>query len=148
MARKKPPTRCKPELNITSMLDVVLNLIMFFILITNFASASLPPEVKAPKLENSVATDKSDMAKVMLNVRPTDQNTGEVKDVLFANKPYLVGNLSEVTEALKREKAINDDVAVTLRADRNIRFEQIQPVMTAITLAGIKTVNLVAEVAR
>ena len=157
MGHRRAVTRCKPELNITSMLDVVLNLIMFFILITNFASANLPTEVQAPQPEESVAKDNPDISKLLVNVLPLTTakaevdtrdatDTGEASGIIFGGKHYAMSELGTITELLKKEATINPDIAISLRADRNIRFDAVQPVMNAITAAGIKTVNLVATV--
>ena len=126
MGVRKAVTRCKPELNITSMLDVVLNLIMFFILITNFSSANLPGEVRAPQPEDSVAKDNPDMSKLLINVLPlttgkADQDTrdatdsGEAGGIIFGGKHYAMSDLGTITELLKKEVSINPNIAISLR---------------------------------
>ncbi|MCE9590286.1 MAG: biopolymer transporter ExbD [Planctomycetes bacterium] len=147
MARRPKITRSKPELNITAMLDVVLNLIMFFILITNYSTADLPKEVVSPHPDGSKANSKADLSsKLVVNIVPVPGGTGEAGGLLFAGKPYTLEQMGLITAQLAKEVAINKDITISLRADKTIRYDQVHPVMTAIAESGVKTVYIVAEV--
>ena len=55
MARQ-PNQPAKAQLNLTSMMDIVFLLILFFLLVTNFASAELP-KLEVLSLEETTITD-------------------------------------------------------------------------------------------
>jgi biopolymer transport protein ExbD len=53
----KKPEKSEMDLNMTSMLDIVFQLIIFFILVTNFAAADLPPLEPPDPIESKGAQD-------------------------------------------------------------------------------------------
>jgi biopolymer transport protein ExbD len=142
MAKKKIE-RSKADLNITSMLDVVFNLILFFILISNFAAADLP-KMNIPQPNKTIAKENSDANRVVVNIVPTDENTGMIERIMFASQDYK-GKMPELQAKLAQEVAKQKDVQVVLRADKRILYSDIVPVMTAIAGAGVETVNLSAS---
>ena len=72
--RKRGPG--KVDLNLTSMLDIVFQLIVFFLLVTNFASAELP-KLKPPEIPDSQAIDVLNRKKITVNVIPYRNAGGE-----------------------------------------------------------------------
>jgi biopolymer transport protein ExbD len=140
---KKAIGRSKADINITSMLDVVFNLILFFILISNFASADLP-KMSIPQPTKTVAKEDSNPNRVVVNIVPKDENTGQISGIVFSGTNYM-GKLDQLQAALAKEVAKQSEVQVVLRADKAIRYSDITPVMKAIANAGVKTVNLSAS---
>ena len=69
MARRKKTELPKPELNITSMMDLVLNLLTFFVLCSNFAMAELP-FLEPPAPTKSKARPSDTPNKVTVNIIP------------------------------------------------------------------------------
>ena len=77
----------------------------------------------------------------------------------FASAPGFAGEIRFGQESLGRgptayerlidlleiEKERSEDVQIDLRADKTLRYDEVQPVMKAITGAKIKTINLVAK---
>jgi biopolymer transport protein ExbD len=147
MARSRKKDSGKVDLNLTSMLDVVFQLIIFFLLVTNFTSAELP------KLAVPVA-DRSklilDRKKITVNVIPqtnTEGNatgSGQAQHVRVGSEDIPPQDYGRLTLMLKTEVELNEHIEVDLRADQSIHYDQMQPVMNAITNAGIGRVNLVA----
>ncbi len=142
MAKKKLE-RSKADLNITSMLDVVFNLILFFILISNFASADLP-KMNIPEPNKTIARENSDSNRVVVNIVPTDESTGMISSIMFASDDYK-GRLPELQAKLVQEVAKQKDVQVVLRADKRVLYSDVVPVMEVIARAGVTTVNLSAS---
>ena len=143
MVRKaKEPARV--ELNLTSMMDVVFQLIIFFLLVNNMSSAELP-ELEAPQPLGSKAYMLPDRKSVTINVIPQQKGATTARSVRVGLKDILPGNYTELTELLKTEKAENEFIEVDLRADKNIEYQYVQPVMNAITSAGIGKINLIAH---
>lgn len=142
MARKKVE-RAKMDLNITSMLDVVFNLILFFIVISNFASADLP-KMKIPQPDSTVAREDANPNRVVVNIVPVVEGQPLVKAVTFGMEDYK-NRLPELTTKLSQEVAKSPDVQVVLRADQAIPYSEVTPIMEAIARSNVKTVNLSAS---
>jgi len=143
MARRKKTNLPKSELNVTSMLDLVLNLIVFFVLISNFAMADLPP-LEPPRPEGSRAYEDKTQDKIRINVVPDDANPSQAQYVKIGQDEIATTDMRRMTEVLQREYRISEQVVVDLRADYRIRYSVMQDVMKAITDSGITTVNIVA----
>ena len=154
MARRKTRQPIEVRMNMTSMMDIVFQLIIFFILVTNFATADLP-ELDPPTPANSNALQTDDPTVRMVNVVPMRSadpaEFGVASHALLLGQPYAMGaeGMKALTAALvkmKDDMAARDvQIKVDLRADRTLRFDQVQPVMMAVTAAGITRVNLVAR---
>lgn len=133
------------ELNLTSMMDVVFQLIIFFILVTNFAAADLP-DLEPPAPEHSKARTLENVITRVVNVVPDKSKMGFAHYVLIADREIPLQRIAEVTQMLTEEKQRTPSLEVSLRVDRRIRFDQVEPVMRAVTAAGIAKINLVALV--
>ncbi len=150
------------KLNMTSMLDIVFQLIIFFILVTNFAAADLPP-LEPPDPLESKARELETAFKRTINIVPElrvvgtndrgrsiEEATGLAQRVQLADKHYAVdqASMKALTQELKDVQAMRPDqkLEIDLRVDKRLQFDQVQPVMIAITGAGIARVNLVALV--
>ncbi len=136
--RPKPPT----QLNLTSMMDVVFQLIIFFILITNFAAADLP-KLDPPDPTASTAREMPDINRVQINIVPAG-DSGEASHLVIYGNKYPRNDYATVIGLLAGAKKLDEDVEVYIRADGMLYFEQVQPLMKAITEAGISRINLVA----
>ena len=53
--------------NLTPLLDLVLQLLMFFIVNVNFVSEQVSPEIKLPASESARPVDKADPAALFIN---------------------------------------------------------------------------------
>lgn len=141
MARKvkEKPTM---DLNLTSMMDVSFQLIIFFILITNFAAADLP-ELDPPDPLKSVAMEMPEIYRVQINIVPAGES-GEAKHLIVLGQKYPRNAYDQVTAILVEKKQEYPELEVYIRADNSLHYEQVQPLMLAITKAGISRINLVA----
>lgn len=142
MPRKKhEPARM--ELNLTSMLDVIFQLIIFFLLVSNMSSAELP-DLDPPVPVESQAQDSGERSRLVINLIPLDSKSGGIRSVRVGQEDILPGNFGRLTQMLQAEMAENPKIEVDLRADLSVNYKEVQPVMTAITSAGISRINLVA----
>ena len=142
MPRKKPQ-KSEIQLNLTSMLDVILQLIIFFLLVTNFTSQTLPP-LEPPDPTESAAQLPFDPERVTVNLIPDEAQSGRLNDIRVNMRNIAPGDFAMLTSLLEDEKEKNELIEVDLRADRSIHYINVQPVMNAITAAGIGRINLVA----
>lgn len=141
MAKARQPQSGQVQLRITSLLDVVFQLIIFFLLVTNFSAAELP-KVKLPDVYNSQAQELGKRKRVIVNVVPPDSQDGSVKEIRVGIKSLSPDPGPKLTELLKAEGAKGENVQVDLRAGRSVHYKNVQPVMSAVTAAGIKRINL------
>jgi len=139
-SKRKPPD--KVELNLTSMMDVVFQLIVFFLLVTNFTSNELP-ELDPPEPDGFVAVDE-DRQRIVISVLPDDSGT-RMRTIQAGYKQYTPVELDRITAMLKQRKAEQAHTRVDLRADKAIHYRDISRVLGAITAAKIQHVNLVAR---
>lgn len=131
----------EPEVNMTSMIDVVFLLLIFFMVSTSFTKQS-QLSIRLPQADNSgVIEEASESIDLMI----TEQGTYLVNGrELVNNKPETIRN------ALQKISGGNTDLPITISADANARH---QYVITAMDVAGklgfvqinIATINDPAE---
>jgi biopolymer transport protein ExbD len=145
MAKKKKVELPRPELNLTAMMDLVLNLILFFVLISNFAAAQ-NPAMEVPKPDGSLARPSPIPNKVVVNIL-AEENSGAIKEVTLGPEHFAPGDYARLTQLLVEEAKKSAEVSVDLRADRSLHYSDVAPVMSAISATNvIKTINVAAAV--
>lgn len=119
-ARAKP----EPEVNLTSLIDVVLLLLIFFMVSTSFIKES-QISIRLPEAENSAPVEE---VPERLDIMITEQGTYLVNGrELINNRPETIRN------ALQQLSGGNTDLPLTISADANARH---QHVVTAMDVAG------------
>lgn len=143
MGKKKKIELPRPELNITAMMDLVLNLITFFVLVSNFASASLPL-IEPPAPEDSLARATDSQDRIVISLEVTDKDSGLAKRIVAGGKEIGPADGKQLLDFLIKEVKVSDKVEVDLRVDKNVRYDQVQPVLAIMAQASVKKMNLVA----
>ena len=173
MAKSKVHKRgaATPEMNMTPLIDVTFQLIIFFMLINNIITDQTV-EMIVPTLEDPKTRRFEDALKVIVNVAPIEH----VLPAQFSlkdrrDKPLEAPNREEIGALrvgssefrLKGPNSVSIDVAldgleryleaqlaaapeleVELRADCALFYDEVQLVMAAISQVGVQTVHLVA----
>lgn len=143
MARRRNRARLpRPELNITSMMDLVLNLEMFFVMVSNFAAAALPL-MQPPEPTNSLGQDTESPNKVLINLVPDEFEPTRVKEAVIGVEKIEPGDFTRLTELVQKEVAIDKDVEIHLRADKGLRYDEVEPYLVAIAGSGVQDVHYV-----
>jgi len=133
--------RVEPEVNMTSLIDVVLLLLIFFMVSTSFVKQS-QISIRLPDAESATVVDD---VPEQLDIMITEQGT------FLVNGRELVNNRPEtIRNALQKVSDGNTTLPLTISADANARH---QFVVTAMDVAGkmgfvrisIATVNDSAE---
>lgn len=146
-----------PSMNITPLIDVVFLLIIFFMLVNNIVSEETVDMI-LPEIDNPQTRELGDVDRIVINVAPepfTRQGREEfplthtgtasyIKVGTGSGSRFEITDLAGITAKLKEVKALRPEVEVLLRADGAIYYDVVQPLMGAVTSAGIETVNLVA----
>ncbi len=133
--------KLEPEVNLTSLIDVVLLLLIFFMVSTSFVKQS-QLTIRLPEAESAAIAEK---VPEQLDIMITEQGA------YLVNGRELVNNRPEtLRNALQKTSAGNTALPLTISADANARH---QHVVTAMDVAGklgfvqisIATVNDPAE---
>ena len=113
-----------PEVNLTSLIDVVLLLLIFFMVSTSFVKES-QISITLPEAESeAVANEPPEQLEIMI----TEQGT------YLVNGRELVNNRPEtIRNALQRVSTGDTTLPLTISADANARH---QHVVTAMDVAG------------
>lgn len=146
--------RAKAEINMTPLIDITFQLIIFFLL-TNNMIAEQTIEMRVPVLDQAQTVELGEkIAQVVINVAPSPDAKrssddpynipGEASFVRVGIRDFRMDQLDQITAFLAESKAKNDKVEVVLRADAGLHYTSVQPVMAAITQAKISKINLSA----
>jgi biopolymer transport protein ExbD len=120
------------ELNITPLLDLAFVLLIIFVITTPLLENSI--EVQLPiASSNPKEADPNSVKTVAINVK------GEV----YVDKGKVVD--SQLDTVFRRLKAANPEVAIAIRADRDIKYQRLVDVLDALKRAQISKVGLVHQ---
>ncbi len=145
-----------PKANLTPMIDVTFQLIIFFLLVNNIVSAE-SVSMLVPKLYDPKVVELGEVKRLVISIVPAEDPESRktaadalmvsgdaIKVQLGSSLVYDIGNLDDLVAQLKESVARDPEIQVLMRADAATYYDRVQPVLAAITSAGIKTVNLVA----
>ena len=133
--------KAEPEVNMTSLIDVVLLLLIFFMVSTSFVKQS-QISIRLPEADSAVIVEQ---VAETLDVMITEQGT------FLVNGRELINNRHEtIRNAIQKVSGGNTSLPLTISADANTAH---QFVVTAMDVAGklgfvkisIATVNETAE---
>ncbi len=125
-----------PALNLTSMIDVLFLLIIFFMVGTKFAEAERQIELKLPQVPRGEALSAAPEKKVV-NVYQDGQITLDRKEV----------TIDELTTRLSAARRQYRSLGVMVRGDATTPFQRIATVLNACKQAGIADLAISVEVA-
>jgi biopolymer transport protein ExbD len=117
-------TRAEPEVNLTSLIDVVLLLLIFFMVSTSFVKQS-QISISLPEAESAAVVEEFPE---QLDIMITEQGT------YLVNGRELINSRAEtIRNALQKVSGGNTNLPLTISADANARH---QHVVTAMDVAG------------
>ncbi len=156
MPRSQVYRRGQAELtfNMTPMIDCTFQLILFFLLSTQIASADYV-RMQLPAPLASQARELKGEEKVVVNVVPypdSDIQADPSREGLalqfrareFRVKPDDVEGLVARLVAAQRRSKDPDAFVVELRADRRIQYNQIEPLLRALQRAELSRLRITA----
>jgi len=136
--------KCEP--NLTPLLDVVLQLVMFFMLCANFVMEAVNETIKLPMAIEARALDKDVRDYLILNVDAKGVTT--VGTEAFETPPRVRGFLKNQhdldkarTKPAEWEKGKGRSVVI-LRAHRDCSFKQVNDVMDVCRAVGYYNLQL------
>ncbi len=119
------------KFNVTPLIDVVFLLIIFFLVSSHLAQQETQLEISLPTA-SSIRDDESDTERVTINVRADGQ--------------LLLGSEAVSTQEVGRRLGIerqetSADLEVRIRADRDLAYRHIEPLLLACAKAQIWNVS-------
>lgn len=120
------------EVGLTPLIDVVFQLLVFFMLTSTFASPSL--ELVLPQLSGDLAAPESSSLRVEINAGGSVALEGEA--VALERIPSWIGERLEGTPELK---------SASLRVDAATPYQRVLDVMQALSSNGIQEVHFIYE---
>lgn len=132
------------QTNLTPMIDVVFQLIIFFLLVAQF-SRQQTIELTLPSVSNRESEQIKGESRAIINVVPREQVArlgGDYRlgSLSFDATPQGIERLAEVLRSIKRRMP---ECKVYIRAGRIESYERVHPAMQAVTLAGLSDMELV-----
>ena len=139
----------KAEPNLTPILDMVFQLITFFMLVINFKAAELDMTLKLPIIGSARPVPPgTDMRFLVLNVK---DDQGKAAISVYGRKideDHIKGYISEESKvSLKAAKLTKEDIdsgtkelldTVVIRADANCPFRNVNFVVTSCQAVGYR----------
>lgn len=116
--------KSQPEVNLTSLIDVVLLLLIFFMVSTSFVRES-QIHIRLPQTDS---TERIEEPVDNIDIMITETGT------IFINNRELINSRPEtIRNAIQRVSGGDNSLPVTISADANARH---QAVVTAMSVAG------------
>lgn len=153
-----------PAFNMTPMIDVTFQLIIFFILAGTIGAQELAELVlHKPKASQAVKEEKMPAGnRVIVNITSAATKETDIGGVASQAKEISLGPLKlrpdqrgQLTEALRQRKAAwsatappdkKNEFYIEIRADFRVSYEQVEPVMLAAAEAEIPKMGITALV--
>jgi biopolymer transport protein ExbD len=135
------------EPNLTPLLDLVLQLVMFFMLVANFVMEELSDKIRLPVASQAKPLTAKDTNFTYLNVDKTGRVLVALRDPLLTPEEITFHMRQVARNHPDGEAKAKEEMTVIIRADRDARFSHIHKTMLAIKSAGFKKLQLRAQVA-
>lgn len=127
------------HVNVTPLIDVMMCLIIFFLLCGQFALDEVNDKVEIPTARQGLKM-ADQRGSLLINVVPGDKAGGGsgMPEIVIRTEVVRADRLADY---LVKEKMDNPDVKVIIRADQDVPYNFISPVLVACAQANIRSVN-------
>ena len=138
MARKKQ-IQFEMEMNMTPMIDVVFNLIIFFMIVTDLTQQELE-DLVLPKADQAMKDENPEEKRMIININRKGEyivrrhNRGNVDDAIDQIRKHLAA----MVQGFPREADGASEQPVLIRADKHTEFKYVQKIMQICGEEGIK----------
>ena len=125
--------RTHPEVNLTSLIDVVLLLLVFFMVSTSFVKQS-QITIRLPEAESTAIVQE---VPEQIDIMITETGT------YLVNGRELINNRAEtVRNALKKIAGGRNDIPLTISADANAKHQDVVTAMDVAGRLGFKQISI------
>src|SRR5881275_1379261 len=136
----------KAEPNLTPLLDMVLQLVMFFMLVANFVMDELSDKIRLPVASQAKPLTAKDTNFMYLNVDKTGRVLVSLREPLLTPEEITFYMRQAAKNHILGEARAKEEVTVIIRADKESRVMHVLKVMRAIKEAGFRKVQFRAEI--
>lgn len=133
------------DINLTPLLDLVLQLLMFFIITVNFVRIDqFDDQISLPVVTQAVPLDKTAEDWVFLNLDAQGRLIGTLSTFTLDTPEKLKVHLMREKESLERTSKNKNNktgevkIVVILRADKNCKYSDVWSVLNSCQRAGFK----------
>ena len=120
-----------PVLNLTPMIDVLFNILIFFLVGTTFADAELDMALKVPQVSDKLTLSAAPQRRVV--------NVYQDGSVTLDDQPLTLNQLTSELAAARSEYA---ELGVVVRGDAAGSFQNVANALSAVRLAGIADMGI------
>lgn len=143
----------KNEPNFTPLLDLVLQLVMFFMLCANFVMEQTDIDIKLPKAHSALPLSERINETIYLNINekgqvqlPPSERVGEYSSL--DNATQVETYMKQRADVEKRKSGKDKpEATLILRIDERAQFKDTYPIMQACRKAGYSNVQMRALLA-
>lgn len=118
--------------NMTPMIDIVFQLIIFFLVSSHLARQETQLELDLPSAESGQRIEEETGERLIVNVLPG----GEIQ---LAGQTVSLAEFRDKV-AFERQRR-GDELEVRIRSDRNAPYRLVEPLMTACARSGVWNVT-------
>jgi biopolymer transport protein ExbD len=120
----------KAEPNLTPLLDLVLQLLMFFMMCVNFVTNQVSEDIQLPVASSARPADKRETDMIYLNLNREGKLEVPGRDqplvTMLDKKVYLSAQYQDTKRALKASGQPDDvKTSVVIRADKNVEYKEV-----------------------
>lgn len=138
----------KAEPNLTPMLDMVLQLVMFFMMVANFAMEQVNTDIMLPVAQSARPTDKREADVLYLNVNSEGKVIAVGRNEPLSRLDEIEFYLKDEAEAYRREARARGEsgdeikrIAI-IRADKNADYAQVYTLLQVCKKVGFRRLQL------
>ena len=125
--------RIEPEVNLTSLIDVVLLLLVFFMVSTSFVKQS-QITIRLPEAESTAIVEEVPQ---QIDILITEAGT------YLVNGRELINNRAEtIRNALQKTSGNNNTLPLTISADANAKHQDVVTAMDVAGRLGFKQISI------
>ena len=125
--------RTQPEVNLTSLIDVVLLLLVFFMVSTSFVKQS-QITIRLPEAESMAIVEE---VPLQIDILITESGT------YLVNGRELINNRAEtIRNALQKTSGNNFTLPLTISADANAKHQDVVTAMDVAGRLGFKQISI------
>jgi biopolymer transport protein ExbD len=125
--------RTQPEVNLTSLIDVVLLLLIFFMVSTSFVKQS-QIAIRLPQAESSAIVEEVPQ---QIDIMITESGT------YLVNGRELINNRAEtIRNTLQKVSRGNNNLPLTISADANAKHQYVVTAMDVVGRLGFTQVSI------
>ena len=134
------------EPNLTPLLDMVLQLVMFFMLVANFVYDELSDKIRLPTASQAKPLTAQETSFMYLNVDKSGRVLVPTGEPLLTPEQIIFYMRQAARNHVLGEAKAKEQVTVIIRADRDSRVEHIIKTMKAIKDSGFRKLQLRAQI--